>query len=281
MKAVVTGVTGKLGYDVVKELQKRGYSDIYGLSHSDLDITNRNEVIKLIESISPDVIFHNAAYTSVDKAEDNKEQCRLVNYIGTMNLVEAANLVDAKIIYISTDYVFEGNKQGVYEIYDKPNPINTYGLTKYEGEEEVKKYDKAFIVRISWVFGINGNNFVNTMLKLGQTKNEINVVCDQIGSPTYTADLAPLLVDMALSNKYGIYHATNTGYTNWASFAEKIFEINKINCKVNPITTEEYPTRALRPLNSKLSNESLIKAGFDVLPPWEDALDRYCLELKK
>ena len=286
MKILVTGVKGQLGYDCVKELTERGYKDIKGIDIIDLDITNEDDVISYIKSYKPDVIMHNAAYTAVDKAELNYDDCYKVNVLGTKYLADAAKLVDAKFVYISTDYVFDGTKDGFYETTDKTCPISVYGKTKLEGENVVKELlNKYFIVRISWVFGINGNNFIKTMLKLANIgKTELNVVCDQIGSPTYTADLAVLLCDMIDTNKYGIYHATNEGVCSWYDFAKKIFELSKINIKVNPVTTEEYlklvTQQAKRPMNSKLSKDSLDSNGFNRLPNWEDALERYLKEVK-
>lgn len=281
MKCLVTGINGQLGHDVVKELERKGYKDIYGVDKNDLDITNHDEVISYVNNLQPDVIFHNAAYTQVDNAEDEKEICYNVNVIGTKNLVEAAKNVDAKIIYISTDYVFSGTGTTPYEVDDEKNPQNYYGKTKYEGEVEVEKYPKHFIVRTSWVFGINGKNFVKTMLRISKDKQEVSVVSDQIGSPTYTVDLANLLVTMAETEKYGTYHANNEGYCSWAEFTEYIYKTNNINTKVKYISTNEYKTKAVRPLNSRLSKKSLINNGFKLLPTWQDAIDRYNIELSK
>ena len=281
MKCLVTGISGQLGYDVIKELKHRGYKDIYGVDKNDLDITNHDEVISYVNNLQPDVIFHNAAYTQVDNAEDEKEICYNVNVIGTKNLVEAARNVDAKIIYISTDYVFSGTGTTPYEVDDEKNPQNYYGKTKYEGEVEVEKYPKHFIVRTSWVFGINGKNFVKTMLRISKDKQEVSVVSDQIGSPTYTVDLANLLVTMAETEKYGTYHANNEGYCSWAEFTEYIYKTNNINTKVKYISTNEYKTKAVRPLNSRLSKKSLTDNGFKLLPTWQDAINRYNIELRE
>ena len=281
MKYLVTGYKGQLGYDVVRELKKRNIadSDIYPMDINDMDITNRDEVMTKVNEIKPDVIFHNAAWTNVDGAEDMKEACEKVNYLGAKNMADAAKAVGAKIVYISTDYVFDGTKDGMYEVDDKPNPLSVYGKTKYQGEEAVREYEKHFIVRISWVFGINGKNFVRTMLKLSESRNELNVVADQVGSPTYTVDLAKLLVDMVNTEKYGTYHANNEGFCSWAEFAKYIFDSSNINMTVNAIKTSEYPQKATRPLNSKLSKKSLDEAGFNRLPDWKNAVDRYKLEL--
>ena len=205
MKFFITGVNGQLGYDVKRELLERGYTDILAPTRVDLDITNEDAVKKMIREYRPSVIFHCAAYTAVDKAEEEQEKCYQVNVLGTKYLTEAAKEVGAKIIYISTDYVFDGTKEGIYQTDDKVNPVNYYGKTKYLGENFVRAYDNHIIVRISWVFGINGKNFIRTMLNLAESHKELNVVCDQIGSPTYTKDLAGLLVNMFLSNVKGLY----------------------------------------------------------------------------
>ena len=287
-KYLITGYKGQLGYDIKRELLKQGISeeDILAIDKDEMDITNREEVMKVVGDFKPDVIFHCAAWTAVDKAEDAKDLCHAVNVTGTKNLVDASIENDAAIVYLSTDYVFDGKKalDDMYDVNDEKNPMSIYGLTKYLGEEEVKRNPKHFITRISWVFGINGNNFIKTMLKLSETKTELNVVDDQIGSPTYTVDLAHLLVTMAGTKKYGTYHANNEGFVSWADFAKYIFEINDKNVKVNPVSTEEYlkltgTKQAYRPRNSKLSKESLDEAGFERLPSWEDATKRYCEEL--
>ncbi len=285
MKILVTGVKGQLGYDCVKELNKRGYTDVQGIDIDDLDITNEIKVHEFINTYKPDIVMHNAAYTSVDKAEQNPELCYKVNSLGTKYIAEACKNINATMVYISTDYVFSGIGENFYEVNDKKEGLSVYGKTKSVGEDFVlNTITKFFIVRISWVFGVNGNNFIKTMLKLAKLgKTELNVVSDQVGSPTYTADLAVLLCDMIASNKYGIYHATNEGICSWCEFAKKIFELSNINIKVNSITTEEYrklvPNQAVRPLNSRLSKKSLDRAGFNRLPNWEDALERYLKEL--
>ena len=282
MKVLVTGVNGQLGYELVKELKNKGYTDILAVDKDEMDITNKDMVNKVIKNYHPDVIFHCAAWTAVDKAEDEKEACYNVNVNGTKYISEAAKEIDAKLIYISTDYVFDGTKEGLYEINDEVNPKSVYGETKYEGEQLVRQNVlKHFIVRISWVFGVNGNNFIKTMLKLAETRNELTVVADQFGSPTYTVDLAKLLVEMSETEKYGTYHANNEGYCNWAQFAEYIFKVNDKEVNVKHITSEEYPQKAYRPRNSKLSKQSLDDNGFNRLPSWEDAVERYSKELKK
>lgn len=281
MKFFITGVNGQLGYDVKRELLERGYTDILAPTRVDLDITNEDAVKKMIREYRPSVIFHCAAYTAVDKAEEEQEKCYQVNVLGTKYLTEAAKEMDAKIIYISTDYVFDGTKEGLYQIEDKVNPVNYYGKTKYLGENFIREYDNHIIVRISWVFGINGKNFIRTMLNLAESHKELNVVCDQIGSPTYTKDLAGLLVNMFLSNVKGLYHVTNEGYCSWYEFAEFIFKESRKKVKVHPILTKDYKTIAKRPLNSKLSKESLDDIGMKRLPEWQDAVKRYICELKK
>lgn len=278
MKVLVTGVKGQLGYDVCIELDKRNIEN-KGIDREDCDITDEKAVLDYIKNYAPDVVVHCAAYTAVDRAEDEKEICYNVNVKGTEYIARACKEIDAKMVYISTDYVFEGTGDTAYEVDDKTSPDNTYGITKYQGEEEVRKIlNKYFIIRISWVFGINGNNFINTMMKLGESRSELNVVADQIGSPTFTYDLAPLICDMIVTDKYGIYHATNEGYCSWAEFAEYIFSVTGQKVLVHHIKSEEYPTKASRPKNSRLSKASLDKAGFKRLPVWQDAVKRYINE---
>lgn len=275
MKILVTGANGQLGYDVVKELQKQNI-ECYGVTRQDFDIVDFEVTENFIKNYMPDVVIHCAAYTAVDKAEDEQGLCYLVNASATENIAEICKKINAKMLYISTDYVFDGTKEGFYKVDDKPNPINVYGKTKLLGEQAVQRIlNKYFIVRISWVFGEHGNNFVKTMLRLGNERKEINVVADQYGSPTYTADLAPLLVEMIKTDKYGVYHVTNEGVCTWAEFAEEIFKIADIDIKVNHITTAEYPTRAKRPMNSRLSKNSLVINGFYVLKNWQNALKNY------
>lgn len=285
MRFLVTGVKGQLGYDVVRELRSRGFDDVIGIDIEELDITDEKAVHAYINSCKPDVIFHNAAWTAVDKAEQNKELVYRVNALGPKYLSEAAREVGAKIVYISTDYVFPGNGDSFYKPEDPVGPKSTYGLTKWQGEEFVRAYDKHFIVRISWVFGINGNNFVKTMLRLAQNHKELNIVDDQIGSPTYTYDLARLMVDMSLTDKYGTYHVTNEGICSWAEFAKEIFALANKGVTIHPVTTEEYkklnPNQTDRPLNSRMSKDKLTENGFDRLPNWRDALRRYIKELEE
>ena len=285
IKILVTGVKGQLGYDCVRELSERGYNNVLGLDIDDLDITDEEAVHKCIKNYKPDIVMHNAAWTSVDKAEEFPDKVYAVNALGTKYIAKACKEVDAKMVYISTDYVFDGNGSNEFNIDDPKNGLSIYGKTKSQGEDFVMSIlDKYFIVRISWVFGKNGNNFVKTMLKLADMgKKELNVVCDQIGSVTYTYDLSKLLCDMIETDKYGIYHATNEGFISWADFAKEIFKLSNKNVIVNPVTTEEYrklvPSQAERPLNSRMSKASLEKAGYKKLPDWKDALRRYLKEI--
>lgn len=285
MKILVTGVNGQLGYDCVRELNERGYTNVKGIDIDDLDITNEETVHKYINEYKPDVVMHNAAWTQVDKAEQMPDYVYQVNSLGPKYIAEACKEVDAKMVYISTDYVFNGLGDKLFEIDDPKEGLSIYGKTKSQGEDFVKNaLDKYFIVRISWVFGKNGNNFVKTMLKLADMgKTELNVVCDQIGSVTYTYDLSKLLCDMIETEKYGIYHATNEGYISWAEFAEEIFKQANKNVHVNYVTTLEYkklvPAQADRPLNSRMSKTSLDEVGFNRLPDWKDALNRYLKEI--
>ncbi len=275
MKVLVTGSKGQLGFDVCKHLKARKIA-YKGVDIEDFDLTDRQQTFDAIINYAPDVIVHCAAYTAVDKAESIQDICHKVNADGTRHVAEAAKYLHAKMIYISTDYVFDGQGNSPFEVETPINPQNVYGITKAQGEEIVRSLlEKLFIVRISWVFGINGNNFVKTMLRLGAEKDTLNVVNDQVGSPTYTDDLAPLLCDMLVTERYGTYHATNEGYCSWYEFALFIMAQAHLACQINPIPTSEYPTQAKRPLNSRLSKESLDKAGFLRLPPWQDSVKRF------
>lgn len=281
MKVLVTGVKGQLGYDVVGELKKRNIEAV-GVDIDEMDITDAASVDKVIKEASPDAVIHCAAYTAVDAAEDNVDICRKVNKDGTQNIANVCKELDIKMIYISTDYVFDGEGTRPWEPDDKPDPLNVYGLTKYEGEVAVTStLSKYFIVRIAWVFGLNGKNFIKTMLNLAKTHDSLTVVNDQFGSPTYTYDLARLLVDMVLTDKYGIYHATNEGIITWYDFACKIFETAGLNVKVSPVPASEYPAKAKRPSNSRMSKQKLVDNGFELLPTWQDALERYIKILKE
>lgn len=279
MRILVTGASGQLGYDVERELERRGIEHL-GTSSRELDITDREAVEHLMQLYRPDAVIHCAAYTKVDLAEDEPERCWAVNADGTRNMAAACRKTGAKLLYISTDYVFPGTGERSYETGDPTGPVNTYGRSKLAGELAVQSLlEKYFIVRISWVFGKNGNNFVKTMLRLAETRTELTVVCDQIGSPTYTADLAPLLCDMVQTERYGVYHATNEGTCAWSEFAEAIFALAGRQVAVHPIPTSAYPTRAVRPLNSRMSKECLHSNGFQELPEWKNALARYLKEI--
>ena len=275
MKVLVTGVKGQLGYDVVKDLKKRGHEPI-GVDREEMDLMNNDAIREFIMNTRPEAIIHCAAYTAVDKAEEEVEVCYQVNAEATKVIAECAQELDITLIYISTDYVFDGTKEGDYVETDLPNPINVYGASKLLGEQYVQHLlEKYYIVRISWVFGENGNNFIKTMHRLGLERDELNIIHDQIGSPTYTADLAPLLVDRMETNNYGIYHATNEGTCSWFEFANEIFKQSNIEVKTNPITTDQYPTAAKRPMNSRMSKDKLTEFGFALLPSWEEALNNY------
>ena len=277
---LITGILGQLGYDLSKELTSRGVEFI-APSLEELELTTEAGAKNFILDKKPDVVAHCAAYTAVDKAESEEELALTVNGLGTRWVAEACREIGAKMIYISTDYVFGGDGKIPYEIHDEKKPVNVYGRSKLLGEDAVSMIlEKYFIVRTSWVFGINGHNFIKTMLRLAETKNHLRVVNDQIGSPTYTVDLAKLLADMAATEKYGIYHATNEGFCSWAEFTREIFKQAGLDVEVEGIPTAEYPTPARRPFNSRLSKKSLDEAGFNRLPTWQDALKRYLAELK-
>lgn len=274
-RVLVTGINGQLGYDVVKELNKRGFEAI-GVDRETMDLTNSDEIRKGICDNNLDGIIHCAAYTAVDAAEDNVEMCEKVNSLAVKEIAMCAKDLDIPMIYISTDYVFDGSKDGEYIESDVACPINVYGKTKYEGETYVSDIlEKYYIVRISWVFGENGNNFIDTMLRLSKDRDELNVINDQVGSPTYTKDLAPLLVDIIETDKYGTYHATNEGFCSWYDFAKEIFKVAGVDIKVNPITTDMYPTKAKRPMNSKMSKDSIVDNGFNPLRNWRLAVEEY------
>ena len=279
MKILVTGYNGQLGYDVVKELNSRSV-ECRGVDREDFDITDRDETVGYICDYAPDAVIHCAAYTAVDRAEDDEENCRKVNADGTENIAVACEKLRAKMLYVSTDYVYGGDGEAPFETDSPTNPKNVYGVTKLEGEKAVMKYiDKFFIVRTSWVFGINGNNFVKTMLRLGDEKESLNVVCDQVGSPTYTPDLARLICDLIVTEKYGIYHGTNENYCSWAEFAAEIMKLGGKKTVINPVPSSEYPTKAERPHNSRLSKKCLDEAGIKRLPTWQDALKRFLKEM--
>lgn len=275
MKILVTGATGQLGHAVCKELAARNI--LYtGVGSAACDITDKDAVCALFRRERPDAAIHCAAYTAVDRAEGEEALAFAVNETGTRNIAEMCREQGAKMVYISTDYVFPGLGETFYETADKTGPRNIYGRSKLAGELAVKELLKQyFIVRVSWVFGENGSNFVKTMLRLAETRHELGIVADQVGSPTYTEDLAPLLCDMVATEQYGIYHATNEGVCSWAEFAEEIFRLSGKQVKVRHLTSTEYPTKAVRPLNSRMSKASLDTAGFKRMPDWKDALSRY------
>ena len=296
MKVFVTGVGGQLGHDVINELTSRGYeaigSDVVdvgasGVPYVALDITDAKAVERVITEIRPDAVVHCAAWTAVDAAEDadKQEKVKAINVDGTQNIANAAKMVDAKMVYISTDYVFDGQGTVPWEPDCKEYaPLNVYGQTKLGGELAVSStLEKYFIVRIAWVFGLNGGNFIRTMLQVGKNHPQVRVVNDQIGTPTYTYDLARLLVDMIESEKYGYYHATNEGsYISWYDFTKEIYRQAGMDTEVLPVTTEEYGlSKAARPFNSRLDKKKLTDNGFVPLPDWKDALQRYLQELKK
>lgn len=304
MKFFVTGVGGQLGHDVMNELNKRGYegvgSDIAPVysgvqdgsavctaPYVAMDITDAQQVRRVITQVNPDVVIHCAAWTAVDLAEDEDKQAKVhaINAGGPQNIATVCKELDCKMIYPSTDYVFDGQGETPWLPDCKDYaPLNVYGQSKLDGELAVSKtLDKYFIVRIAWVFGLNGNNFIKTMLNLSKKCDTLRVVCDQIGTPTYTLDLSRLLVDMAETEKYGYYHATNEGgYISWYEFACEIFRQAGIPMTVNPVTTQEYGlSKAARPFNSRLDKSKLVEAGFEPLPTWQDALSRYLKELSK
>ena len=276
MKVFVTGVKGQLGYDVVNELEKRGHTAI-GVDIEDLDITDAAAVDKMITEAAPEAVIHCAAWTAVDAAEDNEEKCRQVNVNGTENIAKVCKKLNCKMMYISTDYIFDGKGTRPWEPDDPvTTPLNVYGQTKYEGELAVRNnVEKFFIVRIAWVFG-KGKNFIKTMLNLGKTHDHLTVVNDQYGTPTYTYDLARLLVDMIETDKYGNYHATNEGsYITWYDFACEIFRQAGIDVDVEPVSSAQYAAKAKRPENSRMNKQKLADNGFELLPDWKDALRRY------
>lgn len=302
MKVLVTGIAGQLGHDVMNELHKRGYEGVGSdvapqysgaddgtavtkMDYVQMDITNSEEVTEAIKKVNPDVVVHCAAWTAVDLAEEseNKEKVMAINVGGTENITKVCKELDCKMVYISTDYVFDGYGIRPWEEDCKDYaPLNVYGESKLMGEKVVSlNLEKYFIVRIAWVFGVNGNNFIKTMLKVGKKFDSLNVVNDQIGTPTYTYDLSRLLVDMIETDKYGYYHATNEGgYISWYDFACEIFKQAGYKTKVNPVTTEEYGvSKARRPFNSRLNKTKLVDNGFTPLPDWKDALSRYLKEI--
>lgn len=279
MKILVTGVKGQLGHDIVNECKKRNI-DVVGVDIEEMDITNYEQVQFTILQNKVDAVIHCAAYTAVDAAEDNIELCTKVNVDGTRNIALVCKELGIKMMYFSTDYVFDGQGDNLWQEYGERNPLNVYGITKCDGEKVVETLlEDYFIVRISWVFGINGNNFIKTMLRLGKQHGAVSVVDDQIGSPTYTFDLAKISVDMILTDKYGKYHVTNEGMCSWYEFACEIFKQAKMDVKVTPVDSSAFPVKAKRPKNSRMSKEELDKNGFDRLSSWQNAVERYLKEI--
>jgi len=281
VKVLVTGYTGQLGFDVIRELKARNIECI-GTTRNEFSLTDTEKMQAFVKAYKPDAVIHCAAYMNVNEAEDNKDLCMLVNYSSTKELAKICKEIDAKMIYISTDYVFAGSGEGFYEINNDKEPQNVYGKSKLKGELAIQKIlDKYFIIRTSWLFGINGNNFIKYVLSEQKKGNKLRIVNDQIGSPTYTVDLAKLLCDMALSDKYGIYHATNEGICSWYDFACEIFKQADIKINVKPVSSTAFPTKAIRPHNSRMSKKCLDEAGFNRLPTWQNALTKYLKEINK
>ncbi len=279
MKIIVTGANGQLGSDVVAEFEKNGHT-VVPADIAQLDITDFSAVEDFFENKKPEAVIHCAAYTNVDGAETEKEICKKINADGTENIARMCQKHGAKLLYTSTDYVFDGKGTSEFETDSETSPCNYYGETKLMGENLIKEIcDKYFIVRISWVFGKNGKNFVKTMLRLSQERDELTVVCDQIGSPSYTPDLAKLFRQMIETEKYGTYHATNENFCSWAEFASEIIRISGAKSKITPVSSAEYKTVAVRPLNSRMSKKSLDNAGFSRLPDWKNALERFISDL--
>lgn len=281
MKILITGSKGQLGHDLMNELEKRGIEYI-GVDVEEMDITDADACRRVITEAAPDAVIHCAAYTAVDAAEDNVELCRKINAEGTKNIAEVCRDLDIKMMYISTDYVFNGEGTRPWEPDDHREPLNIYGLTKYEGEVYIERLVKKFFtVRIAWVFGVNGKNFIKTMLRLGKERGAVSVVDDQIGSPTYTYDLARLLVDMIQTEEYGRYHATNEGLCSWYEFACEIFrQAGMDEVTVTPVDSSQFPAKAKRPKNSRMERSKLVEKGFTPLPTWQDALGRYLKEIE-
>lgn len=280
MRIFITGSKGQLGHDLMNEFDKRGVEYI-GADVAEMDITDGEACRRVITEAKPDAVIHCAAYTAVDAAEDNVELCRRINAEGTRNIAEVCRDLDVKLMYISTDYVFNGEGVRPWEPDDHREPLNIYGLTKYEGEVYIERLvKKYFTVRIAWVFGVNGKNFIKTMLRLGKEKGAVSVVNDQIGSPTYTYDLARLLADMIETEEYGRYHATNEGLCSWYEFACEIFrQAGMDDVRVTPVDSSQFPAKAKRPKNSRMDLSKLVEKGFTPLPTWQDALERYLKEI--
>lgn len=279
MKVVVTGAKGQLGTDLVHLLADKGY-EVYGYGREELDITNFDQVKQIIGKVNPDVVIHAAAYTKVDLAESEPDQAFLINAYGTRNVVVASEAIGAKLVYISTDYVFYGTANEPYNEFAPTNPLSVYGKSKLAGEQFVRDlYSKFFIVRTSWVYGKHGNNFVKTMLKLAQERDELMVVHDQIGCPTYTVDLANCVLELIQTEKYGVYHVSNSGHCSWYEFAKAIFEEAGIKVKVNPCTTKDLPRPAPRPAYSVFDHMSLRLNGFNDIRHWRKALNEFIYQV--
>lgn len=279
MKIVVTGVTGQLGHDVVDELKKRGHNAV-GVGSAQMDLADPGAVQMVMQREKPEAVIHCAAYTAVDNAEENEDLCRRINVAGTAALAEACQKLRAKMLYVSTDYVFSGEGERPWKPDDETTPLNVYGKSKYDGELAVRDaVERYFIVRVSWTYGMNSSNFVKTMLRLGKERGAVNVVNDQIGSPTYTRDLAVLFADMIESDRYGVYHASNEGFCSWYEFACEIFKAAGMSgVKVTPVDSSAFPAKAKRPKNSRMDKERLEENGFTRLPDWKDALQRFLNE---
>ena len=282
MKVLVTGVTGQLGYDVVRVLRGRGVETV-GATRAEMPLDDPEKARAFVEATRPDAVIHCAAYTAVDRAEDEREICHAINAESTRTIAGACEEIGAKLVYISTDYVFPGTGEKFYETDDETAPCNVYGASKLAGESAVRDAmasGRFFIVRSAWVFGVHGKNFIRTILGLAKTRDALTVVDDQVGSPTYTADLAELLADMVESEKFGVYHATNEGICSWAELAAEAIQQRGLRTKVTPVSSDMYPTKAVRPKNSRLSKASLDRGGFHRLPDWKDAVRRYLVELE-
>ncbi|MEH7414509.1 dTDP-4-dehydrorhamnose reductase [Neobacillus drentensis] len=278
MRVVVTGAAGQLGKDVLRELAQTNH-EVFGADREQLDITIEEDVLSYINEVKPDVILHCAAYTNVDAAEENEDTAYQINALGTEYLAKAANQVNAKMLHISTDYVFDGTATEPYEVDQTTSPLGAYGRTKLAGEQLLQKHlDRFFIVRTAWVFGVYGNNFVKTMIRLGKERGEVGVVHDQVGSPTYTVDLAKFMIELMETKKYGIYHATNSGVCSWYEFAVEIFKQAGLNVTVNPLTSEQFPRPAKRPNYSVLSKKKIEAEGLTPLRDWKEALAAYLQE---
>ena len=280
MKILVTGIRGQLGWDVMKVLKARNIEAV-GVNSDDMDITDRENVDRVFAREMPDAVIHCAAWTAVDAAEDEEAACRAVNVDGTAHIAEACRRTGAVMMYFSTDYVFNGEGETPWKPDDPTGPASVYGQSKLDGENAVRRIlpDRHFIIRLQWVYGINGKNFVKTMLRLSETHSRLTVVCDQIGGPSYTPDLARLACDMIVTDRFGTYHAANTGFCSWYEFAKAIFAEAGKEVEVVPVSSDQYPAKAKRPHNSRLDTSKLTENGFDQLPSWQDALHRFILEL--